>query len=297
MKLKTIVIIVIPIFLLVVIYLTTLEYVDDKLSKKKFSNIYDSCHKVWAARGLYEHRSTQNSIPSLQSAFSLGVKGVEIDTHFDIKTGRFIIVHDHPIKDKNGELTYPDKKGYLDTFISFFSSVQPSPYFWLDFKNLDKLDEVQTQQAIKRLWDIFGSSSLTKQMYIEGSSPWILEKYTNAGFNTILGIHPLYENRPFAGFVLNIYKMVFYFHNISAIAMPYGYADNPVYGKSIRKNLGQIPVFLFHVPDIEPLIKNLVDNPNVRVVLVGKDLSVNRYFINSCNQKSIKNIAISTNYK
>ena len=44
--------------------------------------------------------------------------------------------------------------------------------------------------------------------------------------------------------------------------------------------------FIFHIPDDETLLKRLVKNDDVRVMLVGRDKSLNRSGINLCKNKN-----------
>lgn len=264
-------------------YNVTLAYVDKQLQKRDFSGVYNSCHKVWASRGLYEQRSEQNTPKAMQSAFSNGANGAEVDLHFDLASKRFIVSHDHPVKGANGELVYSEKNGEILYLDAFFRQVDANRYFWLDFKNLDNLDDDQTELVIKRLKEITAfDTSFKERLYIEGSNPLVLSKYTDAGFKTILGIHPLKESVFASSFVVNIYKMGFYFNNITALAMPYGKLDDPIFGERTASSLSAVPTFLFHTPDDKELITNLLKIKNIRVMMVGRDLSLNRFKINLC---------------
>ena len=272
--------------LCVVAYNGAIAYIDANMSKKLTERpTYNSCHKIWAARGLYETRQEQNSIRAMQRAFSLGAHGAEVDFHYDIAMNRFIISHDHPKKGPDGKYMYPDKGEGLLTLEHFLQEVGRGHYFWLDFKNLGKLNGEQTQQAITRLLAITDFDAIRERLYIEGSNPLLLAMYTDAGFRTILGIHPLPGSNLFSSIVINGYKIAYYFKNITALAMPYGKkVDDPIYDATAQQNLKDIPVFIFHTPDDEPTLRALMVLKDVRVVLVGKDLSINRYAINACKE-------------
>lgn len=274
------------ILLIIGIYNVLIIYVDKQLqSKDYFTGVYDDCHKVWAARGLYNNRSEQNTPEAMKRAFSLGANGAEVDIHFDIERQQFIVSHDHPVKGTNGELVYTEKNGALLSLDEFLNQVGGNQYFWLDFKNLDDLNDQQTSSVIQHLENITQHHSIKDRLYIEGSNPLLLSKYTDAGFKTILGIHPIRESLFLSSFVINIYKLGYYFNNISVIGMVHGkHVDDPIYGPKTQESLKSIPLFLFHVPDDKNLILKLVNNKAIKVVLVGKDLSINRYSINTCNQ-------------
>ncbi len=270
----------------VVAYNGAVAYIDANMAKRLQQRpTYNSCHKIWAARGLYETRQEQNSIKAMQRAFSLGAHGAEVDFHYDVAMHRFIISHDHPKKGPDGKYMYPDKGDGILTLEHFLQAVGRGHYFWLDFKNLGKLDRKQTQQAIERLLEITDFDNIRERLYIEGSNPLLLAMYTDAGFRTILGIHPLPGSNPFSSIVINGYKIAYYFKNITALAMPYGKkVDDPIYDATAQHHLNNIPVFIFHTPDDEPTLRTLMALKDVRVVLVGKDLSINRYAINACKE-------------
>ncbi len=272
---------------LVLAYNGAVAYVDANMTMRlKERPAYNSCHKIWAARGLYETREEQNSIVAMRRAFSLGAHGAEVDFHYDIEMDRFIISHDHPKKGVDGTYIYPKKGEGLLTLEIFLKALAKGHYFWLDFKNLDKLSVEQTKTAIARLLEITDFDAVRERLYIEGSNPLRLAMYTDAGFRTILGIHPLPGSNPFSSMVINGYKLAYYFKNITALAMAYGKnVDDPIYDETARKNLKDIPVFIFHTPDDEPTLRTLMAINEVRVVLVGKDLSINRYAINACKEQ------------
>ncbi len=275
------------ILVLVLAYNATVAYVDANMAARLQERpTYNECHKIWAARGLYETRAEQNSIAAMQRAFGLGAHGAEVDFHYDIQMNRFIISHDHPKKDKEGNYIYPDKGEGVLTLETLLKAVGTGHYFWLDYKNLDHLSNAQTQAAIARLLEITDFDNIRERLYIEGSNPLLLPMYTDAGFRTILGIHPLPGSNPLSSIVINGYKIAYYFKNITALAMPYGKKVNdPIYDTTAQKNLKDIPVFIFHTPDDEPTLRSLVQMKTVRVVLVGKDLSINRYAIDACKEQ------------
>lgn len=267
---------------IVIVWNITVAYVDKQLQKNRDTGVYDACHKVWSTRGLYTKYRNQNSIQSMERAFKNGALGVEVDFYYDVKMDLFIVSHDHPVKDSDGNLVYTKKNGKLLTIEELLQTVGEGHYFWLDYKNLDKLSTEETKHAIAHLLNITQKGTIRDRLYIEGSNPLLLSMYANAGFRTILGIHPLRESNLFSSLVISGYKIGYYFTNISGIALAYGATDDPVYGKETAKSLGTIPVFLFHVSDDKKLLHKLVRESNVRVLLVGRDLSLNRFEINNC---------------
>jgi glycerophosphoryl diester phosphodiesterase len=260
-----------------------LYYANIKLSKRSYPNIYNACDKIWSSRGLYHTKEEQNSLSAFKRAFDAGAQGAELDFHYDAYKDRFIISHDHPKKDAEGHYIYPKKEGELLTLEMLFKTFGTNHYFWLDYKNLDDLDSATTQKAIARLHHIT-KGSLKKRLYIEGSNPLKLSRYTKAGFKTILGIHPLPEAHPLASITNNGYKMVFAFSNVSALAMAESKRGKRIYGAQSAPIYQGIPLFLFHVQNDEARLHNLVLEPDVRVMLVGRDESVARFNISSCKR-------------
>jgi len=273
-------------FLLVVLLVITYQglviYVDKQLQKQSHENVYNSCHKIWSARGIYKDYVNQNSIGSFKKAFSMGSIGAEVDLYYDVETDRFIISHDRPKKDESGKLIYTKKDGRILTLEILLREVGEGHYFWIDYKNLNRISPEETNQAIARLLKITESGTIRERLYLEGSHPQRLSMYTDAGFKTIFGIHPPYEGNLLSSFTINIYKMAYYFNNISAIAMSYGLLEDPAYGPDTQEMLKAVPVFLFHVPDDEKLINTLKEKQDVRVMLIGRDISLDRASMNDC---------------
>lgn len=279
---KTLYIFLVLIVVVIVLYNGVSFYVDKNIIRNDYSGVYDSCYKVWSARGIYENVEEQNSLKSLRRAFSVGYEGAEIDLYYDVESNRFVISHDRPKKSKNGKLLYSKKEGSILTLEQVFKRLGEDHYFWLDYKNLDRLSEENTNKAIARLLEISADNAIRERFYIEGSNPFILTKYTTAGFKTIFGIHPSYESKSYSSIALNIYKIAFYFNDISAFAISYGLLDDPIYGMNTQQSLKGLPVFLFHVPDNEALINELIAKQEVRMLLAGRDLSLDRAYLNVC---------------
>ena len=269
--------------LFISLYVITIFYTEFKLEKKDFTKTYSSCHKIWSARGLYDGKSIkQNSLDSLDKAFSLGAMGAEIDLHYDVKMKKFIISHDHPKKGTNGELIYTQKDGKLLTLEEVFKKFNKNYYFWLDYKNLGKLNAKETSDAIYRLQYITKDNNIKSRVYIEGTHPFKLAEYTKKGFNTIFDIQPLSDSSLSTTLVLNLYKAFFARGDFTVIAMHYGAENNPTYGKNTMELLGDIPLFLYHIPDNKEILNRLLDNPQVRVMLVGRDINLNRFNMTHC---------------
>jgi len=264
-------------------YNITLYYVDyhmkQRINQKKS---YHECHKIWSARGIYANKEEQNSIKSFSKAMKVGYKGLEVDFYYDTFLDKFIVSHDKPTKDKQGELHYNLKNSKLLTLQELFESLGENGYFWLDYKNLDRLNKEDTLKAIQRLEEITKIYHIKERIYLEGCNPFSLSLYENAGFKTLLSFHPLPEDSPFTSISSNFFKMIYYFSNTTALAMQYGKVDNPKYNKITERNLKGIPQFIFHVPTDKELIQNLIQKKDIKVLLIGKDQSVNFSYFDSC---------------
>ncbi len=264
------------ILLLTIVYHATLIYVEAHIDQKDHSNVYNAKHITWSARGIYDSYATQNSLESFQKAFEAGYVGAEVDCFYDEFLDKFIVSHDrYPNKEGKG-YTYNLKNGKLLTLKELFETLGKDHYFWVDYKNLDRLDKATSLKAIQRLDAITKVHHIKERIYLEGSTPNHLQYYADAGYKTLFAFGPLPQSHLFSSISSNFYKIGYYFYDMSAIAIQYGKIDDPKYGKTAQENLKGIPTFLFHVPNETQLLQELATNPDVRVLLVGRDLSVNR---------------------
>lgn len=262
--------------LLTLIYNGLLYYVDTHIEDRITAPIYNNTHAIWSARGIYSSKEEQNSLLSFGKAFAVGYLGVEVDCYYDKLTDSFIISHDRKKKGQEGLRNYTLKEGKLLTLEELFNKLGKGHYFWIDYKNLDRLSKELTRKAIKRLDKISHIHNIKERLYLEGCTPNNLEEYTHAGYKTLFAFGPLKNNHLFSSISSNIYKIAYYFYDVTAIAIHYGDIDNPKYGKDSQTNLKGIPTFLFHVPNDENLLRQLLQNKEIRVLLVGRDISVNR---------------------
>jgi len=269
--------------LIIVASIATVNYTESKLQKRDFAEAYNSCHKIWSARGVYGNDGIeQNSLRSLQQGFGAGALGVEVDLHYDVKMKKFIISHDYPTRGESGELIYTKKEGKLLTLEEVFEKFSTKYYFWMDYKNLGKISSQETSEAIARLLEITQKNSLRERIYIEGTHPLKLAEYTDAGFKTIFDIQPLPQSSFTTKVVLELYKAFYARGGFTVLGMHYGKIDNPTYGDKMKKILGDIPVFLYHVPDDSALLEQFLENEQIRVMLVGRDINLNRFDRNRC---------------
>lgn len=275
-------ILLIFIVVVVILYNLVVFYVDKNMPDRISKNIYDRCEKVWSSRGFYQTIEDRNSIKSLNEAFSLGYVGVEVDLFYDVKSDRFIISHDRPKKNKNGDLLYTMKENEILTLEKLLKKTGEHHYFWLDYKNLGRISSETTEKAIIKLLSITDFDSIRERIYIEGSDPLLLSMYSNAGFKTILGIFPLPESYFLSGLSHNLYKLVFYFSNITALAMNSGSADDLIYSKEAESLLKGVPVFLFHIPNNDVMLNYFLSKADSRVLLIDGAININRADMTAC---------------
>lgn len=261
--------------LLVIGFWLTLKFVDARLRQQSFAEAYDDCRKVWSARGLYGEGVDENSIRSIRHAFEEGAMGVEVDVFFDAELEDYIVSHN--------ENPYQLKDGRILPLAELFEAVGEGHYFWLDFKKLRRLDRDQLQKAIARLNEITRVHGLKPRVYVEGENPTNLVHFRRAGFKTIFDTHPAPDDSVLSGFMIAVYKMFFYFGRHTVMGMEYGAIDRPVYGPRTRHRLGALPVFLYHVPVNEELVRELLALPAVRAFIVGSNQSVNLHHLTACD--------------
>jgi len=266
---------------LTLIYLGTLSFVDQRLEERTFPNIYNNCNKIWATRGLVtdgylEPASKGNTVESLLLAFKHNAKGSEIDVFFDPSLNKYIVSHDYPYNLKNGKLLSLEE---------LITKIGTDNFIWLDLKKLGKLSNSQVKMAVARLDQISNLNSFKEKLYIEGEDPVNLGYFRDSGFNTIFDTQPLPQSYFISTFVLNFYKIAYYFGDFTVMSMNSGNIDNPIFSSKAEKLLTNIPMFLYHVPDDKTLLSRLSNIENVKVVL-NTDHSANRFNINNCKKES-----------
>ena len=260
------------------IYFSLVKYVDDQLKNRNAPGLYNDCHKVWATRGLVSEgdlslTSSGNSIKTIRLAFQEGAKGSEVDIFYDVTLEQYIVSHNYP---------YQSLKGELLTLETLFNNIGHEYYIWLDLKKLGRLTKPEVKLAVERLRVITKQAKLQHKVYIEGEDPVNLSFYRDAGFKTIFDTQPLTEDYWVSTFVINIYKIAYYFYDFTVMGLNSGAMDNPIYGKEAEQQLKSIPLFIYHVPDDEEHIQRLANISNIKVIL-DTDHSANRFYIKGCN--------------
>ena len=276
---------IITAFLVIVtlLYNITLYHVNENIEGKDFITYDTNCSKIWSSRGFSSTEHDENSLGSIEKAFTNGYIGLEIDFFYDVKMDKFIISHHKPKKDEEGKLHYTLKDGKLLTLEEVLVKYGKNHYFWLDHKNLDRLSKDETQSAVLRLESISKIYKLKDRLYIEVSYPPRLAQYTENGFKTIMGFHLLKENNIFASISSNLHKIVFYLYDITAITMRYGDVENPYYGDIAQENLKGLPIYLFHIKDNKELVNKLRKKREVQVILPSSKSLLNKMNLSECS--------------
>ncbi len=128
--------------------------------------------KIFAHRGFAEKKDQQNTILAIDNAYKMGFDGVEIDIHY--LNGSLLMTHD------------PVPKGQeknLDNFDQFLK-YQNKMLYWLDFKNLQDLDNIGLEQALTKVkLDIQNNNCNLENFYF---APYITDyKVAQRIFNKI----------------------------------------------------------------------------------------------------------------
>lgn len=264
--------------LLVFGYYTSVAWLDHQLANRVYPGVYADCYKVWATRGLVIGRPANdsnagNSVAAVTRAFTAGAKGAEIDVYYDTKLQRYVVSHNRPYKPHNGELLFLEQ---------LWRGVGGTPYYWLDFKKLRHLSDADALAAVNKLQTISATLGMDKsRIYVEGAAPFHLGRFRDAGFMTIFDIQPLEDASFMTPLIVNLYKAIFYFGDYSVMALDYQTDDGVVYGPRTRKLLGNIPLFVYHIPDEVALLRELTVLPQIRVLL-DHDHGANHYRLTAC---------------
>ncbi|MFT5260452.1 MAG: hypothetical protein ACI810_002203 [Gammaproteobacteria bacterium] len=248
-------------------------WASSKVQLAQYTTDLPECEKIWSARGVYNAREDQNSIESIGKAFALGAVGAEVDVFYDTTLERYIVSHDYPYNLKNGEVL---------TLESLLAGINSVGYLWLDFKKLRHLEGGRLKSAINRLSKISDEYDLSRLIYVEGSDPINLGAFSAAGFNTIFDIHPLPSSNWLSGFVLAVYKSVFHWNGFTVMSVQYANEALVLFDQTAASRLGDVPLFVYHVPDTVENINRLRQLDNVKAFLVGRGLGIDRFNYNQC---------------
>jgi hypothetical protein len=253
--------------------LTVRVWVDRGLEQRADAT-YSLAPKQWIPRGFHGHGVPANSLRSVQAAFERGARGVEVDFHYDPHRDRFVVSHAKPRIDAQGERHFDPLDGRDLSLDELMQETAEGHYYWWDFKNLGDLDPSETTRAIARLELTGAIHGVKGRAYIEGSDPFRLARYRRAGFHTILAFQPGNERWPGSSLKADLAKLLVWSGEHDGLAIRLRESDLEDFGRATRASLRHVPVFLFHVPPDRALVAELVALPQVRVLLVGRDVSV-----------------------
>lgn len=267
------------ILLLLGTYYASTSWLNHQLEQRTYTSVYNDCYEIWATRGLVLNHAVNdsnagNTVPAIQRAFDAGAKGVEFDVFYDHEMQRYVVSHNHPYKKHGGKLLF------LEPLWNGVSGT--NHYWWIDIKSLRHLSDADIKAAVARLQAIVEATGTNKErIYVEGAAPFHLGLFRDAGFNTIFDIQPLEDQHFMAPFVLNLYKAIYYFGNYTVMGLDYKTEDGVVYGPRTQDILGNIPLFIYHIPDEVALLQKLSALPQVRVLL-DHDHGANHYRLTVC---------------
>lgn len=264
--------------LLVVAYFLGVAALDRALAAEDHSRAYSDCHKVWATRGLVApglslDATAGNTPATVNAAFAHGAPGVELDVYYDPALADFVVSHDYPYLRRDGALLMLDR---------LLAQTDPSKHYWLDFKRHGRLTRAQAEAAAARLGTIATSTGIApSRIWVEGTEPFNLMPFARAGFSIIFDVHPPADDHLLTPLATQLHKTVYLLGGFTVMGMNYGTSTAPIYGPVARQLLGDIPVFLYHVPTERALLRELARIPQVRALMAG-DHSANVYDIDAC---------------
>lgn len=246
----------------------------DRYLEQRADTVYGLTPKQWIPRGFYGDDVAQNSVRGVRAAFERGALGAEVDFHYDPDRDRFVVAHDDPRIDAQGRRQFDLIDGRELTLAELMQETAKDHYFWWDFKNLGYLDREETTRAIAQLEVIGAIHGVKERAYIEGSDPIRLARYKRAGFHTILAFQPVDERWPGSSLITDLAKLLVWIGNLDGIAIRYRETDLADLGPGTLESLRHVPLFIFHVPPRRELVAKLAALPQVRVILVGRGISV-----------------------
>jgi len=247
-----------PLIIISLLAVSIVGIVNYKFNNYSVTNpFYNGCYKVWGHRGYFKDYP-ENSIESFSEAFDRGAHGVELDIFFDNNLQDFIVSHYYPYNLVNGKLL---------TLENVFSAVGNRGYFWVDFKQLDAVPDVDF--VVDKMERLIKKFNLLDKVIIESTKGILLRKFSQKSIHTSYWIvfPPKGKLSPFR-FILRIkdflYRSLIGFSNFSAISMFHNHYNNYT-----KKTYSHLPIHLFIVNDKDKLSK-YIDYNAVKVILSDK---------------------------
>lgn len=225
---------------------------------------YDDCQKVWAHRGYWKLKAG-NTIPAFQQAFELGAKGVELDIHYDFPQERFVVAHNYPYELVDGKLVFLDE---------VFAAVGQQGYFWIDFKNLQKMKRSEAELVAQKFATLLAQHNLQHKVIVESKSAGNLVAFSQRAIATSYWLGGVNRQTGTLTRLSKIfsYKLRFLWGNFSAISI-----DSDNFTPEMQSAFSHVPVHLFTVDDQREILRYQAVK-NIRIILSNE----NFYQLNSC---------------
>ena len=257
---------ILMLFLLVLVIIVLLinKLIQPK-SSKNLLNKFQGLEKVWSHRGLRSTTIKENTIKSVQNAINNGFHGVEIDIFFETKKNKFIVQHD---KVQNKQ----KKSLFLENIFRALNQEKQQCYFWLDFKNLKKLNSKEIAQAKEHLYSLIKKYKLAYKLFVESRNP--INLYQFKGSMPIYTLYlPSINPKSFLYQIQKAYlKLILRIFNnnekgeIDGISLNYSRYD-----EKIAKDFSQFPFFLWTTNDTKK-INELIQHKQISIILTDQSL-------------------------
>ncbi|MGM0600245.1 MAG: glycerophosphodiester phosphodiesterase [Candidatus Rifleibacteriota bacterium] len=226
---------------------------------KAFSKTPLEENKIWSHRGFHKN-APQNSPEAVKLSLQNGIKGFEIDIRYVYGANKIVISHD-PFP----PAILAKKQDIFSFFDQIKSDLHSAEYIWLDFKNLYFTN---IENSIKILKKLALKYKIDQKLLIESTNPFLLRKFANAGFKTILAIAYGQHNFKFTGPATSMMRSSTILSRCEFVTLPWQTMNY----KSTWEALNGFPVGCYTVNDSN-IIKFLVKRKSVFAILT--DLEIN----------------------
>jgi glycerophosphoryl diester phosphodiesterase len=219
--------------------------------------------QIWAHRG-YHKGIQENSLEAFKMAFQTGVKGIELDTHYDKSLDRFVVSHDAPYQKHKGKLLFLE---------NLFQAFGNTGYYWVDLKNLSLENREEVSLRMRILLDKF---ELDEHVFIESWRGDPLSELSNQGFQTLYWINLNHEEGTLDHLgELHRRRGMLIKSNFTALS-----GDYRTFLRYPPDVLDNYPLFVFTIND-PAILERFRTNPRVKVILTDEP-----YFYQTSNGNS-----------
>ncbi|CAE6908282.1 glycerophosphodiester phosphodiesterase activity [Vibrio sp. B1FIG11] len=217
-------------------------------SASQVQTYWQNCTEVWAHRGLTVS-AEENTISAFNEALKAGARGIEIDVFFDPAQQRFLVKHE------------PEPREQELTLESVFTTFGSGTQYWLDFKNLYRLNIDDRNAALVRLVSLADPNISRRQIVIESVNERALSTFTHQGFNTSYWLNLNDDVSDWQYVVYGVKTHIKYWLGwFTAVSTDISY-----YTDRFRIAFFDIPTLLFTVN--QPMAIRKIEHPNIKVVL------------------------------